>query len=152
MADDPIEIELTVRGHFPPAKGQRSIFNVLSNRHPQLIALLDEVHRVKSATKGFRGFGRAELRMEVEVRVPPELGHGDGTNYLGGIADALEDKTTRMLATKNPLHTLGHRRYVRFYDNDRQLKHIVYREVEGELGYTIRLRALGPQSPIPSDP
>ena len=151
MAEDPIEIEVTVQGHFPPAKGQRSIFNVLSNRHPRLIALLNEAHRVRSLKK-FHGFGGVPLRMDVEVRVPSGLAHGDGTNYLGGIADALEDKTAWMLAAKNPLLTLGHLRYVGLYDNDRQLRHIVYQEVEGELGYTIRLRALGPQSPVLPDP
>jgi hypothetical protein len=57
-----------------------------------------------------------------------------------------------MLATKNPLLTLGHPRYVGLYDNDRQLQHIVYREVEGKLGYTIRLRALGLESPVIPDP
>ena len=127
---------------LPPAKSQRSIFGLASKHHPRLKRLLEEAHRVKSA-QGFRGFGGYAICLEVELRAPAGEQPGDATNYLGGIADALEDKRHR-IKTSGPLDHLGYRKDVGLYDNDRQVKEVRYWEVESELvSYTVRLRLLG---------
>jgi hypothetical protein len=46
---------------------------------------------------------------------------GDTTNYLGGIADVLEDKSYR-----GSLGHLGELRRVSVYRNDRQIKQVTY--------------------------
>jgi hypothetical protein len=139
---NPTIIELHVEG-LPPAKSQRSIFSSRSTHHRRLLALLEEAHRVM-AERGFRGFGAAPVSLEVEVMTPPGMQPGDGTNYLGGIADALEVKTVRIKAA-GPLDHLGYRQHVGLYDNDRQIKQIIYRELVAErVSYTVRVRALNP--------
>jgi hypothetical protein len=140
--------QVEVDGLLPPAKSQRSIFGPLSNQHKRLRALLEEVHRVKSAG-GLGEFGSAPIRMEVEVRAPAGSVPGDATNYLGGIADALEMKKRRRKAS-GPLDHLGYRQHVGLYQDDRQLKEVFYRETEADrMGYTVRLELLtdGPRSP-----
>jgi hypothetical protein len=135
---DPTIIELHVQG-LPPAKGQRSIFSLQSNRHRLLITLLEEAYRVTTA-QGFSGFGQAPIALDVELRAPAGTLPGDGTNYLGGIADALEAKKVRIRAS-GPLPHLGDLVHVGLYDNDRQIKQICYREREAEdVSYTIRVR------------
>lgn len=130
--------EISVPG-LPPPKSQRSIFGIRSKHHRRLLLLLAEAHREKSRL-GFRGFGTAPLAIEVELRAPKDEQPGDATNYLGGIADALEVKKHRMKASGSLDH-LEYRQHVGLYDNDRQIKEIVYREVEDVTkGYTVWLR------------
>jgi hypothetical protein len=132
--------ELHVDG-LPPAKSQRSVFGVHSMHHDRLLALLEEAHRVRSAL-GFKGFGTSPLRLDVEVHARAGQQPGDATNYLGGIADALEVKKHR-IKTSGPLDHLGYRREVGLYDNDSQIKEVSYRELESDrTSYTVRLRAL----------
>ena len=134
-------IRVHVRDDLPPAKSQRSIFGSLSKHHRRLIKLLAEVHRVKSAN-GFRGFGKSPVALEVELRVSAGQVLGDATNYLGGIADALEDKKLRVRAS-GPLRHLEYRQHVALYDNDRQIKEILYREVRSQnSGYSVTIRKL----------
>lgn len=133
-------IEFEVDG-LPPAKSQRSFFGVRSRHHERLRTLLKQAHGVKSA-QGFRGFGTSRLCLEVEVRAPEGQQPGDATNYLGGIADALEVKKHRIEASGSLDH-LGYRKEVGLYDNDSQIKEIHYREVESDrTGYTVRLRVV----------
>jgi hypothetical protein len=133
-------IKLHVEG-LPPAKSQRSVFGVASKHHGRLLTLLEEAHRVKSA-RGFRGFGRSPICMEVEARAPAGQQLGDATNYLGGIADALEVKRYR-IKTSGSLDHLGYRKEVGLYDNDSQIKEVRYREVESDrASYTVTLRDL----------
>jgi hypothetical protein len=132
--------EFRVAG-LPPAKSQRSVFGLRSKHHGRLLTLFEEAHRVKSAL-GFRGFGDADLCLEVEVRAPAGQQPGDATNYLGGIADALEVKKHR-IKTSGPLDHLGYRKGVGLYDNDSQIKEVRYREVESDqTSYTVTLCAL----------
>jgi hypothetical protein len=67
---------------------------------------------------------------------------GDATNYLGGIADALEVKRHR-IKTSGSLDHLGYRQEVGLYGNDSQIKEVRYREVESDrASYTVTLRDL----------
>jgi hypothetical protein len=135
-------IELHVGG-LPPAKSQRSVFGMASKHHGRLLTLLEEAHRVKSAL-GFKGFGDSPVCLEIEVRAPAGQQPGDATNYLGGIADALEVKRYR-IKTSGPLDHLGYRKNVGLYENDRQIKEVRYREVESDrVSYTV---TVGPFDP-----
>ena len=61
------------------------------------------------------------------------------TNYLGGIADVLEDKSRRATAVAH----LGDLAQVWLYCNDRQIKQVSYREKsESAPGYVGTVRAL----------
>jgi hypothetical protein len=126
---------------LPPAKSQRSVFGERSKHHRRALDLLEAAHREKSRV-GFSDFGEAPLRLEVEVRAPADGQPGDGTNYLGGIADVLENKKARTRASGSLGH-LSYREHVGLYGNDRQLKEILYREVESpETSYTVTLHLL----------
>lgn len=126
---------------LPPAKSQRSVFGLRSKHYKRTRRLLEEAHRAKSRL-GFSTFGNAPLRLDVEVWAPIGMQPGDGTNYLGGIADVLEEKAHRE-KTSGSLEYLGYRRHVGLYRNDRQLKEIHYRESVGDsIGYSVSLREL----------
>jgi hypothetical protein len=62
----------------------------------------------------------------------------DATNYLGGIADVLEEKSRR-----GPLDHLEALATVWLYGNDRQLKQVSYREVAAnQVSYTVTVRSI----------
>lgn len=134
--------ELDVNG-LPPSKSGPSGLGLRSMnraRGRRAFALLEAAHRKKSA-EGFRGFGLADVGLEVVLRAPRAGQPGDGTNYLGGIADVLEVKRHRVRAS-GPLQHLGYREHVGLYENDRQIREIRYREVEvedEEPSYSIKL-------------
>jgi hypothetical protein len=63
----------------------------------------------------------------------------DATNYLGGIADVLEEKGHRT----GQLDHLGDLTAVALYDNDRQIEDVRYRWEEApDPSYTVRLWSL----------
>jgi hypothetical protein len=72
------------------------------------------------------------------VQSVPGADPWDATNYLGGIADVLEDKSRRGAAIQH----LGELADVWLYRNDRQIKRVTYREEEGIHGYQVTVRAL----------
>lgn len=81
---------------------------------------------------------QAPISLEVVVSAPAGQDPWDATNYLGGIADALEEKSRRGL-----LEHLGDLREVWAYRNDRQIKEVSYRQVEAPAtSYTVRIREL----------
>jgi hypothetical protein len=83
--------------------------------------------------------------MDVVVHAAADQPPWDATNYLGGIADVLEDKSRR-----GPLDHLGPLASVWLYRNDRQIKEISYREVGStQAGYTVTVRALIPSDATP---
>ena len=78
------------------------------------------------------------VTLDVVLRCPAGQNPADATNYLGGIADVLEEKSHR-----GPLEHLGALAAVRLYRNDRQIKHVAYREDESaHVGYTVTVRLL----------
>jgi hypothetical protein len=79
---------------------------------------------------GCRGFGDAAVRLEVEVRTGPGEPPWDSTNLLGGIADVLDSKAHKRLAQPQLLDHLGDLADVALYNDDRQIKEILYREVD----------------------
>lgn len=72
------------------------------------------------------------------VRCPAGQNPADATNYLGGIADVLEDKSHR-----GSLEHLGALATVRLYRNDRQVKQVAdHEEQSAHVGYTVAIRPL----------
>ena len=58
---------------------------------------------------------------DIALYAPVDRDPRDATNYLGGIADVLEDKSYR-----GSLGHLGELRRVSVYRNDRQIKQVTY--------------------------
>lgn len=63
---------------------------------------------------------------------------GDATNYLGGIADVLEQKSHRVA-----IDHLADLEQVWLYKNDRQIKQVTYKEVAADqVEYRVTVRSL----------
>jgi hypothetical protein len=67
----------------------------------------------------------------------------DATNYLGGISDVLEGKARRLIAHPGSLDHLKDLGPVGLYDDDRQIKEILYKEVPSASNrYVVTLSSL----------
>jgi hypothetical protein len=78
------------------------------------------------------------VSLEVVLQAPRGTMPGDATNYLGGIADVLEDKSPR-----GPLDHLDGLGNVWLYRNDRQIKQVAYREIaSNRMSYQVTVRPL----------
>lgn len=128
-------IDFEIAG-LPPAKSEAK--SMLAEGHPHaprvralLIAAQDAM-----TSHGFPGFGSTPLGMDVVLTTGGLQHTSDATNYLGGIADALEDKGHRAMYVAH----LGDLGAVALFDNDRQLREVHYRQQYGERdSYTVRL-------------
>lgn len=130
-----LAFELTVELEgLPPAKGGRA---PLSANHPHLQrtrALLQAVRSLLPA--GFRPLSTS-VGLELTVRTRSARQAWDATNYLGGIADVLQNKDRRDLAH------LGELRTVSVYENDRVIREVRYQhERSDRVGYRLRIWAL----------
>jgi hypothetical protein len=104
----------------------------------QVRRLLQEAERV-CADQGFVPIDHGEAGLDVVVGGPARP-LGDATNYLGGIADVLRQKSNSSLS----LDHLGGLATVRLYSNDRQISQVSYREqVGGQASYTVTVRMVG---------
>lgn len=88
---------------------------------PRVVTLL-EAARDQIANDDFKGFGLQAIALELRVRSGRDRNRSDATNYLGGIADVLEDEAHRGGA----LGHLGELAQVSLYNNDRQVEEVHY--------------------------
>ena len=133
-------IEIDVRGQLPPPKGEaKSLLSQGHGQAPRVRALLQADHAAK-LRDGFEGFGGARIGMEVVIR-PIGAAVGDATNALGGIGDSLQSRRVNI-----DLSYLGELADAFLYQDDAQIREVVYREEKGELGYRIRFWALSPSA------
>lgn len=123
---------------YPPAKSEAT--SMLSSGHPHA----SRVSRLLAAAQGacaaqpFTPPRDGAVALDVVLYAPTDQNRADATNYLGGIADVLEDKSHR-----GSLVHLGDLAHVWLYRNDRQIKAITYREDQAEnASYTVSIRAL----------
>jgi hypothetical protein len=126
---------------YPPAKNEA--LSMLGEGHPhapRVRALLEAANAALQAQPSFERIATGEVGLEVVVGKAPGTDPWDATNYLGGIADVLGDKSRRGAA----MHHLGDLAEVWLYRNDRQIKQVVYREEAGMHGYQVTVRALDP--------
>jgi hypothetical protein len=127
------ELVVEVDG-LPPAKGAHA---PLSSDHPHLQrtkALLQAVRALLPS--GFKPLA-ASVGLELTVRAPSPRYASDATNYLGGIADVLQDKSPRELTH------LGGLALVSVYENDRVIREVRYaHEPSDKVGYRVRIWTL----------
>jgi hypothetical protein len=136
------EIAFTVAG-WPPIKNEAK--SMLASGHQQakavralLLGAGDAAQRTGWTV--ISGLVALELVIRGPGRPP-----GDATNYLGGVADALQDKSR---ATVDLTH-LGTLAEVALYVNDRQISRITYREgTAPEWSYEVRITANGPATSV----
>jgi hypothetical protein len=108
---------------------------------PRVRALLTAARDALVSVPSFTPIETGGVGLEVVVERAPDADPWDATNYLGGIADVLENKTHRGAAIEH----LGDLTGVYLYRNDRQIRHIVYREETGlssAPGYRVAIRKL----------
>ena len=104
--------------------------------HADRVRLLLEAAQAVLADQEFPPIEQGRVALDVMVRASAVHPVWGATNYLGGIADVLEDKSRR-----GALGHLGSLADVWLYRNDQQTKEVSYREVEAsEPGYTVTVR------------
>ncbi len=122
---------------FPPSKNEA--VSLLGERHPhreRVISLLEAARQAMAAAR-FEPFASEDaIGFEVIVRAATGSVPWDATNYLGGIADVLEEKSRRGPGITH----LGPLREVHVYANDRQIREITYRQEKALMtSYAVRL-------------
>jgi hypothetical protein len=131
------EVIVSVAG-FPPAKNEALSMFGASHSHAERVRLLLMAAEQAIAGTAFQPL-TGPIGLEVVLHAPAGSDPWDATNYLGGIADVLQDKGRVGI----PLVHLGHLAKVALYPNDRQIREIHYRQEEGQpLGYRVRIWAL----------
>lgn len=119
---------------FPPAKSEAlSMFN---QSHSHALRVKDLLAKAQEATTGigFKLF-TGPIGLELTVFASPDIDSWDATNYLGGVADALQEKSHLTI----PLGHFGDLINVALYQNDRQIREVRYRQEAGD-SPTYRLR------------
>ena len=131
------QVSFEVAG-FPPPKGEAISMLSAGHSHAPRVRLLLEAARRALEEQKFAPIHDGPVGLDVVVRCPAGRNQADATNYLGGIADVLEEKSRR-----GPLDHLDTLAKVSLYGNDRQLKEVSYREVvAGEVSYTVTVRPI----------
>jgi hypothetical protein len=139
------EIAFEVPG-LPPLKNEaRSLFSKTRglSKRGEIVILLERA-RARLAAVGTPRF-QADERLGLEVTIVSRKGPppGDATNYLGGIADVLEDKGRREKQKPGALEHLGDLRTVSVYPDDSQFRVVRYtHRVGAEDKYIVRVWAL----------
>jgi hypothetical protein len=129
------EIAFDVQG-WPPVKNEAT--SMLAVEHPQH----DRVRRLLEAAETAAQLAdwtvvSVDIALDVTVRTPTPRPPADATNYLGGIADVLQDKTKPF---NIDLSHLGPLQGVALYRNDRQISRISYRTERAEVpSYQVRI-------------
>lgn len=123
---------------LPPIKNEAlSLFSVGHRQAPRVRALL------LAACRAVQHSGWTPLAGPVALQVVlrcPGGHHGDATNFLGGIADVLQDKRHTGQAGLGHLGALAD---IVLYRADSQIRQLTFREQEAdEPSYTVRVSAL----------
>jgi hypothetical protein len=131
------DISFRVDG-FPPAKSEA--LSMLGEGHPhapRVVTLLKAASEAISE-QDLQPLG-GPIGLQVTLYAPAGVDPWDATNYLGGIADVLQDKGHVRISTAH----LGDMVHVALYKNDRQIREIHYRQEEGTTtGYEVRIWSL----------
>ena len=123
---------------FPPPKGEAVSMLSAGHHHAPRVRLLLEAAGQALEEQDFTPVQYGPIALNVVVRCPAEGNPADATNYLGGIADVLEDKSRR-----GALDHLDVLAKMWLYANDRQIKQVSYREVTADLvSYTVVVRSI----------
>lgn len=132
-------ISFEVEG-YPPAKSEALSMMGAGNPHAPRVRLLLQAARCALQEHAFTPIREAWVALEVVLHAPADQDPWDATNYLGGIADVMEDKSRR-----GGLDHLGEFATIWLYRNDRQIKPVAYRQVaSGHAGYAVTIRTVCP--------
>jgi hypothetical protein len=132
-------IAFNVRG-WPPVKNEAtSMLAAGHSQYSRVRALLEAAAAVIRQT-GWEPV-TADVALEVTVRSPSTRPPADATNYLGGIGDVLQDKSSPI---NIDLSHLGDLQAVALYVNDRQICRVTYFvELADMPSYNVRVSVLG---------
>ena len=122
-------ISVTVAG-LPPVKNEAKSMLAAGHIHVQRVRDLLKGVQEASWDEPELPFPHQSLGLEM-VLTGPTPPPSDATNYLGGVADVLEDK-----ARRGDLTHLGPLAAVAVYENDRQLHEVGYRWITRTVGAT----------------
>lgn len=101
---------------------------------PRVAALLEAARA--AVDDGASSLGEGPIGLEVVLRCSRDRLRSDATNYLGGIADVLEEKAHRT----GQLDHLGELADIALYANDRQIEEVRYRwEDAADPSYSVTL-------------
>jgi hypothetical protein len=132
---------------YPPAKSEALSMLGVDHPHATRVHRLLEAARRALDEQAFVPIESEWFALDVVIHAPADKDPWDATNYLGGIADVLEDKSRR-----GTLDHLGELATVWLYRNDRQIKEVTYRQIESSNAkYTVTVRTIGgPKAPPPT--
>src|SRR5262249_23586993 len=125
---------------LPPAKNEAKSMLADGHSHsPRVAQLLSAAKRALDRS-GLASASGKRLSLRVDLRVPPTTSVSDATNYLGGIADVLQRKTSK----RGMLTHLGELADVALFDDDCNIKEISFRQSSAKnASYVIHLAELG---------
>jgi len=127
------EITIEVSG-YPPAKNEAKSMLAAGHVHAGRVMALLCAARDAAGPGPEVYFSVVSLGLELVVTSPAPP-PSDATNYLGGVADVLEDKGSR-----GDLAHLGEFAHFALCPNDRQFHEVRYRWEHGpDVGYQIRI-------------
>lgn len=107
---------------YPPAKGEALSMLGAKHSHAPRVRTLLEAARAALEDE-VTSLGRAPIGLEVVLLCRRDQLRSDATNYLGGIADVLEEKAHQT----GQLDYLGELAEAALYANDRQIEEVRYR-------------------------
>lgn len=116
------QVTFTVPG-LPPAKSEALSMLGAGHSHAARVRSLLQAAQEAAEQQAFTSLHHEPVALELVVHVAPGERLSDATNVLGGVADVLENKTTR-----GTLAHLGDLATVWLYENDKQIKQVAYRE------------------------
>ena len=130
------EITIEVSG-YPPAKNEAKSMLAAGHVHAERVLDLLRAASNKAGLGGTVYFPDESLGLELVVTSPAPP-PSDATNYLGGVADVLENKEHR-----GDLAQLGQLAHIALYRNDRQFHDVRYQwELGPDVHYQVRIWAL----------
>lgn len=131
------EIAFAVRG-WPPKKSEAKSLLAAGHPHESLVRDLLTAAQGAAQRSGW-GTCTSEVALALTIR-GPRRPPGDATNFLGGVADVLQDKTKHRNFS---LDHLGPLRDVALFADDGQISRISYREEPAETpSYSVRISSL----------
>jgi len=131
------QVTFTVPG-LPPAKSEALSMLGTGHSHATRVRSLLQAAQEAVAQQTFTSVTHEPVALELVVHTTPGERLSDATNFLGGVADVLENKASR--GTLPHLDDLAN---VWLYENDRQIKQVAYRETADQRSfYTVTVRVI----------
>jgi hypothetical protein len=139
MSGSPGGVEFEVMG-WPPKKNEAKSLLAAGHVHADGVRALLEAARDAIQRDRWRPATGA-VALELTIRCPGRR-DGDATNFLGGVADVLQETVSPNVDVTH----LGDLAAIGLYVDDRQISRISYRELPAaEVSYRVRVSTLRQQ-------